>query len=176
MSDPFLGEIRMFAGNYAPREWALCDGQLMSIGGNEALFSLLGTIYGGDGKTTFALPDLRGRIPVHAGAGPGLSPVVQGRMYGAETITLTANQIPPHNHPLQASQDTASGSSPTAQVLAKPADGGRGFVTSPNQSSIKELAGQAVSTAGQNQSHDNMMPTLCVSFIISLAGIFPSRN
>ena len=117
MSEPFVGEIRMFAGNFAPRGWAFCDGQLLAVSQNDALFSLLGTIYGGDGRTTFGLPDLRGRVPIHAGSGPGLSPRRLGAKAGAENVTLTVNQLPSHSHRLSGSANLASESRPEGNVL-----------------------------------------------------------
>ena len=119
MSEPFVGKIRMFAGNFAPRGWAFCDGQLLAVSQNDALFSLLGTIYGGDGRTTFGLPDLRGRIPIHAGTGPGLSPRSLGNKAGTEIETLTVNQIPSHTHSWQATSDDAQDRSPIGNAPAK---------------------------------------------------------
>lgn len=117
MSDPFVGEIRMFAGNFAPRQWAFCNGQLMAISQNDALFSLLGTIYGGDGRSSFGIPDMRGRIPMHWGTGPGLTPRPIGQKMGVESVALTANQIPSHSHTMQASTDSVSSVNPTGTVL-----------------------------------------------------------
>ena len=121
MSDPFIGEIKMFAGNFAPRGWALCDGQLLAVSQNDALFSLFGTIYGGDGRTTFGLPDLRGRIPIHAGSGPGLSPRRLGAKGGAENVTLTTAQLPAHKHDIFASSAGASAGNPLNNVSANTA-------------------------------------------------------
>ncbi|HZD04287.1 MAG TPA: tail fiber protein, partial [Longimicrobiales bacterium] len=118
MSEPFVGEIRMFAGNFAPRGWAFCDGQLLAVSQNDALFSLLGTIYGGDGRTTFGLPDCRGRIPLHAGSGPGLTPRALGSKGGAGKVTLTVNQLPSHTHPLQGSTDNGLDPNPGGNLLA----------------------------------------------------------
>ena len=119
MSEPFVGEIRMFAGNFAPRGWAYCDGQLLAVSQNDALFSLFGTIYGGDGRTTFGLPDLRGRFPIHAGQGPGLSNRRLGSKGGAETVTVTANQLPSHTHPIKGTNDNATASDPAGQLPAQ---------------------------------------------------------
>ena len=178
MSEPFVGEIRMFAGNFAPRGWAFCDGRLLGISQNDALFSLLGTIYGGDGRTTFGLPELRGRIPVHAGSGPGLSPRRLGAKGGAEMVTLTVNQLPSHGHlpsdgqPLKASNTPAKSRDPRDQVLAASQFGD--VYTSDVSSAQSSLKVEAVTSAGGSQSHTNLMPFLCVNFIIALVGIYPS--
>ena len=120
MSDPFVGEIRMFAGNFAPRSWALCDGQLLAVSQNDTLFSLFGTIYGGDGRTTFGLPDLRGRVPIHMGAGPGLTPRSIGSRSGSERATVSSNQLPAHTHSWAASADPAEDGSPAGKTTATP--------------------------------------------------------
>jgi microcystin-dependent protein len=174
MSEPFVGEIRMFAGNFAPRGWAFCDGQLLAVSQNDALFSLLGTIYGGDGRTTFGLPDLRGRIPIHTGQGPGLSNRRLGASSGQETVTLAANQLPSHSHPLQASTQPGTESAPAGAVLAQSSSDI--YVENPPAASIKNLSAGAVSALGGSQAHTNLMPFLAIHFIISLFGIFPSRN
>ena len=160
MSQPYIGEIRMFAGNFPPNGWAFCDGQLLAIADNDALFNLIGTTYGGDGQVTFALPDLRGRAAVGVGTGPGLSTYVIGEQGGAETVTLTTNQIPAHG--LQISTADRTRNRPTGVVATggayRPAaDANMGFAT-----------------MGGNQPHENMPPFVAVSFIISLFGIFPS--
>ncbi len=173
MSEPFVGEIRMFAGNFAPRGWAYCDGQLLAVSQNDALFSLLGTIYGGDGRTTFGLPDMRGRIPIHAGTGPGLSPRQLGSKAGSENETLTVNQLPSHTHPMQASSEAASSPNPPDQVLAESITD---RVYRPNTAPDVNMASSSVSTIGGSRSHTNLMPFLCVHFIIALFGIYPSRN
>jgi len=172
MSEPFVGEIRMFAGNFAPRGWALCEGQLLAISQHDALFSLLGTIYGGDGETTFGLPDLRGRFPIHAGSGPGLSPRRLGAKAGAESVTLTVNQLPSHVHAIQASTDIATESSPRANVLAQ-SSLARPYVEAPANAN---LASNSVTSVGGSRSHTNLMPALCLNFIIALVGIYPSRH
>ena len=172
MSEPFVGEIRMFAGNFAPRGWAFCDGQLLAVSQNDALFSLLGTIYGGDGRTTFGLPDLRGRIPIHAGTGPGLSPRRLGAKGGAEKVTLTVNQLPSHSHPMRASADPASGPNPQGDVLAETTTD---RVYSDNAADAA-MASSSISAVGGSRSHTNLMPYLCVHFIIALVGIYPSRH
>lgn len=172
MSEPFVGEIRMFAGNFAPRGWAFCDGQLLAVSQNDALFSLLGTIYGGDGRTTFGLPDLRGRLPMHAGTGPGLSARRLGAKLGTEQETLTVNQLPSHTHPIRVSSAAGSqsipddeflGASPNVRVY-RPADANA------------DMAAASISEIGVSRSHTNVMPFLCVHFIIALFGIYPSRQ
>lgn len=172
MSEPFVGEVRMFAGNFAPRGWAFCDGQLLAVSQNDALFSLLGTIYGGDGRTTFGLPDLRGRVPLHAGSGPGLSPRRLGAKAGAENVTLTVNQLPSHTHNLQASQDLAGQAAPQGLVPGN----------SPSIDLYRETAPtgnvstNAITSIGGSRKHTNLQPFLCIHFIIALVGIYPSRN
>ncbi|MGD2115233.1 MAG: tail fiber protein [Acidobacteriota bacterium] len=173
MSEPFVGEIRMFAGNFAPRGWAFCDGQLLAVSQNDALFSLLGTIYGGDGRTTFGLPDLRGRIPIHAGHGPGLSERRLGAKGGAEKVTLTVNQLPSHTHgPIRASGNPATEAQPENRVLARSVvdiyiDGEPGDTP---------LSSSSITNVGGSRSHTNLMPFLCIHFIIALVGIYPSRH
>lgn len=170
MSDPFVGEIRMFAGNFAPRGWTFCDGQLLAVSQNDALFSLIGTIYGGDGQNTFGLPDLRGRIPVHAGTGPGLSLRRLGASFGTENQTLTANQLPSHNHILKAS-NSAGNSKSGSQFAA-----GTNARIYKNSDATLNLNSASVANAGGSQAHSNLMPTQCIYFIIALFGIYPSRS
>lgn len=172
MSEPFVGEIRMFAGNFAPRGWAFCDGQLLAVSQNDALFSLLGTIYGGDGRTTFGLPDCRGRIPLHAGDGPGLSPRRLGAKGGTERVTLTVNQLPSHAHGVNATPVGATANSAQGALIA---DSPAVDVFSESATS-DSLSPNAVTSVGGSQSHTNLMPFLCVNFIISLVGIFPSST
>ena len=173
MSQPFIGEIRMFGGNFAPQSWAFCSGQLVAISQNEALFSLLGTTYGGDGQNTFALPDLRGRVPVHRGQGPGLSSYDLGEVGGVETVSLLTEQLPAHNHALVASTGTASPTSePGGSVTA--AASAPLYVEPP--AALAGMSSQAIASAGGTQPHDNVAPFLCVSFIICLEGIYPARN
>jgi len=172
MSEPFVGEIRMFAGNFAPRSWAFCDGQLLAIPQNDALFSLFGTIYGGDGRTTFGLPDLRGRIPIHAGQGPGLTDRRLGTKAGQENVTVTTQQLPSHTHQLQADSGAANEHIVTGNVLAQAPssiyiDGGSPDAT---------MAANAISNTGGSGSHTNIQPFLCVHFIVALFGIYPSRQ
>jgi microcystin-dependent protein len=184
-AEPYIAEITMFGGNFAPRGWALCDGQILSIAQNTALFSLLGTTYGGNGTTNFALPDLRGRVAVHAGAGPGLSPVSLGERGGSATQTLLVANLPVHNHTLgagataalHAQSDAATSSLPTGNVLAVDRD--RNYSsTAPN---VDMRAGAVTLTgvtdaAGGSQPFSVMPPYLGVNYIIALEGIFPPRN
>lgn len=161
----------MFAGNFAPRGWALCDGQLLAVSQNDALFSLLGTIYGGDGRTTFGLPDLRGRIPIHAGTGPGLSPQRQGARGGEESVTLTVNQLPSHTHALKAADEIASDITPEGRILSQ--------TTTDIYNDVGDnvnMNSSSISNVGGSQSHTNLMPFVCIHFIIALVGIYPSRQ
>lgn len=169
MSTPYVGEIRLFAGSFAPLGWMFCQGQMLSIAEHEVLFQLIGTTYGGDGQNTFALPDLRGRVPLHQGQGPGLSPRNIGEMAGVETVTLTPAQLPAHSHVLQASAATATVTTPGGALLAPTA-----VASYDNGAASTAMAAAAVGTAGGNQPHENMAPTLAISYIISLFGIFPS--
>ena len=173
MSEPFVGEIRMFAGNFAPRGWAYCDGQLLAVSQNDALFSLLGTIYGGDGRTTFGLPDLRGRIPIHAGHGPGLSDRRLGAKLGSEEVTLTRNELPSHSHDWQVDNGNAVNTSPGSNGYAATLNADRYRDTATN---LQAMTADMVSQVGGSQSHTNMMPFQCVHFIIALFGIYPSRH
>jgi microcystin-dependent protein len=177
MSEPFIGEIRMVGFNFAPRGWALCNGQLLSIAQNTALFSLLGTTYGGNGQTTFALPDLRGRVPLHQGQGPGLTPRTIGESSGTETVTLLSSQMPAHNHTLAAFNSPGSLDTPTGNVIANivdPNTGGPATLFSATADTTMNPA--SIGISGGNQPHENMQPYLCVNFVIALEGIFPSRN
>lgn len=170
MSDQCVGEIRMFGGNYAPAGWAFCNGQLMSISQNEVLYSLIGTTYGGDGQTTFGLPDLRGRVPIHTGTLTG-SDYVLGQTGGVESVTLIQSQLPAHTHTIiaesAAGADTPAGNTwglqPQSAYMAPP-------------TSVVSMKAGSISTVGGSQPHDNMMPSLTISFIIALQGIFPSRG
>ena len=173
MSEPFVGEIRMFAGNFAPRAWAFCDGQLLAVSQNDALFSLYGTIYGGDGRTTFGLPDMRGRIPLHQGQGPGLSQRRLGSKGGTETETLTVNQLPSHTHNLEANILSNNSTTAANNVLSDPNPDGR-IYDEVTQDAF--AATSAITNTGSSQSHSNLMPTICVNFIVALFGIYPSRN
>jgi microcystin-dependent protein len=164
MAQPYVGEIRMFAGNFAPAGWMFCEGQLLPISENETLFQLIGTTYGGDGQSTFALPDLRGRIPIHQGNG-----FILAETGGAEEITLTVNQIPAHTHPMLSTNDLSTSTTPQNHVLCQSAN--KNFRAG-NPSVF--LAPQSISPVGGSQPHNNFQPYLCVDFIISLFGIFPS--
>lgn len=172
MSEPFVGEIRMFAGNFAPRGWAFTDGQLLAVSQNDALFSLLGTIYGGDGRTTFGLPDLRGRIPVHQGHGPGLSERRLGSKSGSETETLTVNQMPSHTHNMRANTMPADEISPSGRVLAETSS--TPLYAENDQNT--QLASNSITNTGGSRSHTNLMPFICINYIIALVGIYPSRH
>ncbi|MEO9131211.1 MAG: tail fiber protein [Sphingomonas sp.] len=180
MSNPYLGEIRMFAGNFAPRANALCNGQLLAIQQNTALFALLGTYYGGNGTTNFALPDMRGRVPINQGQGPGLSNYNIGQQAGTETVTLTQGTTPQHTHVVNATTDVGNLTGPSNKAMpAEPTNGttpGTLYVAPPNALSPVAMASGSVSMTGGSQPHQNMMPTLCITFIIALQGIFPSRN
>ena len=173
MSDQYVGEIRMFSGTFAPLGWALCDGQLLAISSNDALFSLLGTIYGGDGRTTFGLPDLRGRIPIHWGTGAGLSPRSIGAKAGGETETITAAQLPTHSHTAQASGDTANSATVSGNVPARPTSV-KFYIDSTPTVGMDPAA--TPTAAGGNQSHNNVAPFQCINYIIALFGVYPSRQ
>jgi microcystin-dependent protein len=173
MSDPYIGEIRMVGFNFPPVGWALCNGQQLPIDQNSALFTLIGTTYGGDGQTTFNLPDLRGRFPLHWGQGPGLSPYVIGQVSGSEAITLTANQIPPHNHVPRCNSNTGDQGGPANDFWAAPAQQLYSD-TAPTVSMNPNLIAQAGTPTPA--PHDNMNPLQVISFIIALVGIFPPRN
>ncbi len=171
--DPLLASIILFAGNFAPRGWALCQGQILSISQNTALFSLLGTTYGGDGQTTFALPDLRGRVPIQQGQGPGLSNYDLGQVSGSETITLTTNNLPSHNHSLLATSEAGSVSVPAGAYLANTGALDKEYNTS---GTLVAMNAGAVGVTGGSQPFDNIQPYLALNFIIAMQGIFPSRN
>jgi len=172
MSEPFVGEIRIFAGNFAPRGWALCDGQLLAVSQNDALFSLFGTIYGGDGRTTFGLPELRGRIPIHMGSGPGLTTRQLGSKSGSESVTVTVGQLPSHSHPMQATEELADSPNPGGNIAARSTT----MDLYINQDPDTVLAATSVTSVGGSQSHPNVMPFLCLNFIVALTGIYPSRS
>lgn len=166
MAQPYIGEIRMFAGNFAPAGWAFCDGQLQPISENETLFNLIGTTYGGDGQSTFALPDLRGRLPLHFGNSTSLATSA-----GSEQVTLTATQIPAHRHVFLATGSSATDASPTGQIPAATASATIApYGTDAPQTT---LAAASISASGGSQPHENLQPYLCVEFIISLFGIYP---
>lgn len=169
--EPFLGEIRAFGFNYAPSGWALCQGQLLSIRQNTALFSLLGTNYGGDGSSTFGLPDLRGRAALQAGQGPGLNPYTLGETGGAASVTLMQVQLPSHTHTLEAASDPAESAAPGGNILAR-AIGGPVYTAGP---ATVLLSPSATDVQGANQPHNNLPPYLVLNFCIALQGIFPQR-
>ena len=172
-ADPFIGELMLFGGNFCPRGWADANGQLLPISVNTALFSLLGTLYGGDGRTTFALPDLRGRVPLHEGQGPGLSDYVQGQTGGSESVSLTVPQLPSHRHPAMGSNALASQFGPGGNVLAS-----KDRIASyrPGDDPLVPMAPGAIGDTGGGQAHENRPPFLTLRWCIALQGIFPSRN
>lgn len=170
MSTPYLGEIRTTSFAFAPKGWALCNGQLLPINQNQALFSILGTTYGGDGRVTFALPDLRGRSPVHVD-----NKLPLGIPTGEENHTLTANEIPAHSHGLHGSADLANTSSPVGSLPAAKGRGGKD-IYAPGGSPLQAMSPQAIAPTGGSQPHNNKQPYLTLNFIIALQGIFPSRN
>jgi microcystin-dependent protein len=172
MSEPFIGEIRMFAGNFAPRSYAFCDGQLLAISQNDALFSLFGTIYGGDGRTTFGLPDLRGRIPIHMGTGPGLSTRPIGQKGGSETAALTAAHLPAHSHALQASASPATESQPVGNTPA----GNTPVDVYSTSGATDVMAASSTTQVGGGDAHPNVQPFLCIHYIVALFGVYPSRT
>ena len=168
--DPFIAQIVLFGGNFAPRGWAFCDGQLLAISSHSSLFRLLGTNYGGDGRTTFALPDLRGRVSIHPGNGPGLSPYRLGQRGGQEDVTLTLNQIPNHNHTFHAATQPADNQNPNGDALAA------GMFYHNTASPSATLNDNSVGRTGGGQSHTNIQPYECVNYIIALVGVYPSRS
>jgi microcystin-dependent protein len=172
--DPFVAEIRIVPFNFAPRGWAFCDGQLLSISQNTALFSLLGTIYGGDGKSNFALPNLQGSAPVHAGQGPGLSEYDQGQSGGVDTVTLLESEMPAHRHSVLASSDPADTGEAAGNVWGV-AQNERGDVDGYNTASNVTMAFTAFSPSGGSLPHNNFMPYLTLNFIIAMQGVFPPR-
>ena len=178
MDQPFIGSVVLFAGNFAPRGWALCNGQILPIAQNQALFSILGTTYGGNGMNTFALPDLRGRAPVSAGQGPGLSPRTLGEAGGNETVTLNTSQMPSHNHAVACHSGSGDQSVPNGHYPAAAAQNREdGVYVDTQYATTKDttMAADAVLPSGGSQPHDNMPPFLAMNYIIALEGIFPSR-
>jgi microcystin-dependent protein len=173
-NEPFLGEIYLSGINFAPRGYALCSGQILSIAQNTALFSLLGTTFGGNGQTNFALPDLRGRVPVGAGQGPGLSNKTLGEVAGEEAVTLIATQMPAHSHALNAVTDAGDVSAPTNAFLANTGALDKEYKSTPGTSTSMNPA--AIGVSGGSQPHDNMPPYLVLNMYIAMEGIFPSRN
>jgi microcystin-dependent protein len=178
--DPFIGQIVMFAGNFAPRGWAFCDGQLLAIAQNTALFSILGTTYGGDGQTTFGLPDLRGRVAMHPGNGPGLSSRRLGEKGGIEDVTLNVTQMPSHSHTgtgtVQCTTGQPDESNPVGTVPASLTNGTEGYAETPNGNMKANGVNLTIANSGGNQSHTNVQPFQCVNYIIALVGIYPSRS
>ena len=171
MSEPFLAEVRIVGFNFAPRGWAFCDGQILPINQNQSLYSLLGTTYGGDGRTSFALPDLRGRTPIHVGRSNGGQDHLLGQKSGEETHTLSGAEMPQHDHVLQATNNSPSSDQPTGHVFSRAAGTIYGeFGTQ------QSLASGSVANVGGGQAHDNMQPYLAINFCIALQGLFPSRN
>ena len=173
MSNPYVGEIRMFGGSFAPAGWAFCDGSLIPISENDTLFTLLGTTYGGDGQVTFALPNLLGRLPIHAGQGPAIAQSYSlGDKAGTELVPLSSNQIPSHTHQLIGSSANATDPNPAGNILASSTVLAPYVVDFTNN----QLATNIISASGGSQAHDNMMPYQCVNFIISLFGVYPTQN
>lgn len=173
MGQPYVGEIRMFAGNFAPAGWAFCNGAILPISENDVLFTLIGTTYGGDGQETFALPNLSSRYPIHQGTSPVTgSTYMLGQAAGVEAVTISTNQLPTHSHIPLANSSPGNSGTPTNSVWAKPSAASM-YTQLPQNTN---MAATAVQPAGGSQPHDNMMPFLCVSFIISLFGIFPSQT
>jgi microcystin-dependent protein len=166
MASPYIGEIRMFAGNFAPAGWALCQGQLLAIAQNDVIFTLIGTTYGGDGVNTFALPNLQSRVPIHQGGGFTLA-----QAGGEETVTLTVSQMPVHAHPAQCNSGSADSAAPSGKVW-----GSWGSAEYSDQAANVQMKPGVIGSAGGNQPHDNLIPYLVINFIISLFGIFPTQN
>lgn len=169
MADPYVGEIRMFGGNFAPAAWAFCNGRLLPIADYEVLFNVIGTTYGGDGQTNFALPNLQGRLPMHTGAN---FPI--GQVAGEETVTLTTSELPVHNHGFIASKNNGSAASPAGQVPATLPAGSNAYLQAPAATSMNPAS--LLPDPGGSQPHENRQPFLCISFIISLFGIFPTPS
>lgn len=173
--EPFIGQVVLFAGNFAPRSWAFCDGQLLAISSNTALFSILGTMYGGDGRTSFALPDLRGRTPRGPRSGPGLQPVNVGERGGREDVTLTVSNLPSHNHALLAEDAPGAAANPVGRMLGRTGSAGPIYV--PNGSAADNpMDSRSIGNSGGSQSFDNLNPFLGLNYIIALQGTFPSRS
>jgi microcystin-dependent protein len=172
MAQPYVGEIRMFGGNFAPAGWMFCDGQLLPISENETLFQLIGTTYGGDGESTFALPNLQGRLPLHMGTGSAGTAYQIGESSGVEQVTLTVNQIPAHSHPLLASGDTGNQVNAAGNLPSN----SQGAVPYIEDAPTLNMNAQIIGPVGGSQPHTNFQPYLCINFIISLFGIFPSQT
>ena len=174
--EPFLAQIMLFGGNFAPRGWAFCDGQLLPISSNSALFSILGTSFGGDGRTTFALPDLRSRVPMHAGHGPGLSLRQIGQKVGVEDVTLTVPEMPQHHHEMFVASAAPDNARPQGDALATTNIYVNNNAQEPSTQPTTALHERTMSSVGGSLPHNNMQPTLCINYIIALQGTFPSRN
>ena len=174
MADPFVAEIRIFPFNFAPTGWAMCNGQLLPLSQNTALFALLGTTYGGDGKSTFALPDMQSNVPMHPGQGQGLSLYDLGQIGGSEAVTLLESEMPVHNHFVGTTFENGTQSSLTNTVILARSVGGNLYQTTTN-ANLVQLAPQALAIAGGSQPHNNMMPYLTLNFCIALQGVFPAR-
>ena len=172
--DPFLAEIRIFAGNFAPKGWALCNGQLLAIAQNTALFSLLGTTYGGNGTSNFALPNLQGEAPMHAGQGPGLSLRDLGEVGGEQTVTLLQTEMPAHTHSLMGTNQLQQLPDPANHTLARA--NANAYVQSPTPGSFEQMSQSAIGSVGGGLPHNNMPPYLTLTFIIALQGVFPARS
>ncbi len=172
--DPFVAEVRVFPFNFAPKGWAQCNGQLLPISQNTALFSLLGTMYGGDGKSTFALPNLMGSVPMFHGQGPGLSLYNQGQTGGTESVTLLESEIPSHTHSLRATSAAADVAMPNADAAFAQSDGGKAYASS--GAPDVQLGVDAIAPAGGSQPHNNLMPYLTFNFCIALQGVYPPRG
>jgi microcystin-dependent protein len=175
MDEPFIGEIRPISFNYAPKGWAFCNGQLLPINSNQALFSLLGVTFGGDGRTTFALPDLRSRVPVGTGQGPGLANYLQGQQAGTESVTLTADQMPAHTHPVTGTMQTAEigeANSPKNSFLTGDANAQYG---TPANATMGATVKGTTTNIGSGQAHENRQPVLGLNYVIALSGLYPSR-
>jgi microcystin-dependent protein len=172
MAQPYIGEIRMFGGNFAPAGWMFCEGQTLPISENDALFTLIGTTYGGDGQETFNLPNLASRVPIHMGTGKSGTTYQIGEMAGVETVTLSTQQIPVHNHLLTGSNDLANSPNPGGSVVARSPQTNAFINADPGP----QMSNQFLGPAGGSQPHENMQPFLCINFIISLFGVFPSQT
>jgi microcystin-dependent protein len=177
MAEPFIAEVRIFAGNFAPRGWAFADGGLFPISQNTALFSIVGTTFGGDGRTTFGVPDLRGRAPMHAGRGPGLTPRTLGQRSGSETVPLTANQLPVHKHTLRGTDDNRDATSPAGRLYAR-TPGEEQYKESPASGNEVLMNAGATGMAGSSspEAHPNLQPLMVLNFIVALVGTYPSRS
>ena len=176
MSQPYVGEIRMFGFNFMPVGWQACNGALLSIAEYDTLFALIGTTYGGDGQTTFAVPDLRGRLPIHQGTGPGLSTYVIGQMAGTESVTLISTQMPSHTHTAVATTAAATAITPGTGLLPGTVSGDTFYVNTTTGNTAAPMSTQMLTLAGGSQPHENCMPTLTAQYCISLFGIFPSQG